>query len=627
MKNTGKVKLFALIVFILPLVTQLLVAEEERPLVVGVLSDFQPHYMQQASGEPGGFAVALFDEIAREAGIKYRYRMLKDWDAMLTSLRIGEIDIIPNLGITPSREKDFSFTRPVEKFSLGLFIRRSSQGLDGLASMSGKTVAAVAHNAGVKLLARYPDIKTRVFSYAEEALFSLFTGEVDGFVYPVPIVEKMFQHYQVSDEIIQTGPPVLEIKRALAVRHGQKELLSRLDKAVARVMSKPVFQAIRQRWLEDGNIAGKQFSADTGMDWIRNGIILVLILAALAALKYRNSALIPGILGTNTSQRTVALVAIPLITGLLVLLLFKTEDQTTSSVPRISVVHLSKVDASTYAGFLVEMKKLGYQQGVNVEYIYKGPANSIDRLDSLIQSHLVDKPDLVLVSSTPGTLAVKRLTQGMNITVVFAPVNDPVDAGIVNDAQQPGGYITGVRLPTGDDLRLQWLRNIAPQVSRVYVPYTDGDKSAAVTLSNIKPVARQLGLELIIKPITAEDTIDGQSSVVPGDVDAIFLPRDSTLEARVEEFITLSEQRDLPLCAPSAKQVYAGALFSYGFVHFEIGRQSAQIVDQVLRGAHAGDLPVLTAENQMLINMETAQKIGLSIPPEVLSQADRLIRE
>ena len=151
---------------------------DQKTLVVGVLSDFQPQYLRKSNGEPGGFAVESFDQIALRAGLDYRYRFLEDWDAMLTSLRIGEIDIIPNLGITPERLKLFAFTGTLEQFELGLFVLSSVTEKTDIEAMVGKTVAVVERNAGVKLIKRYPDIESRVYKHVEQALFALSSGQV-----------------------------------------------------------------------------------------------------------------------------------------------------------------------------------------------------------------------------------------------------------------------------------------------------------------------------------------------------------------------------------------------------------------------------------------------------------------
>jgi putative ABC transport system substrate-binding protein len=297
----------------------------------------------------------------------------------------------------------------------------------------------------------------------------------------------------------------------------------------------------------------------------------------------------------------------------------------------IAMVQLTAVDRNTVAGFQAAMAKLGYQDGKQVTYLAVPPAGSVDKLDGIIRSHLDKKPDLFLVSSTPATLAVKRLTEASSKPpVIFAPVNDPLTAGIVADLKHPGGYITGIRLPLGDDLRLQWLARIAPQAKRVFLPYSADDKSALSSVEQATAAAAKLGLELVKYPIpagTSVSTAIAAIDTVAADVGAIFLPRDSRIEAAIAEFVAAAEQRHLPIAAPSLIQVEAGALFSYGFVHQDIGRQAARLADQIFKGVAAGDLPVEMAENSLSINLVTARKLGLQISDDILVQAEHVIRE
>ena len=293
----------------------------------------------------------------------------------------------------------------------------------------------------------------------------------------------------------------------------------------------------------------------------------------------------------------------------------------------IALVQLTKVDDNTVAGFKAGLEEAGYHEGEDVVYLSKGPAGMIDKLDGIIREHLTNNPDLIVVSSTPGTMAVKRLTQGKNIPVVFAPVNDPLSAGIVDDLKQPRGYITGIRLPTGDDLRLKWLVKIAPKARRIFVPYTPGDKSAATTLKNIAEVAPGLGLELLTQEMVGKEGVEAALRALPSDVDAIFLPRDSSIESHIETFVDFANRHQLVLNAPSYSQVEKGALLSYGFVHTEIGRQAARQATQIFKGANPGNLPVEMAESILSINTASAQRIGLTIPDAILHQAEKLIRE
>lgn len=294
----------------------------------------------------------------------------------------------------------------------------------------------------------------------------------------------------------------------------------------------------------------------------------------------------------------------------------------------IAMVQLTDVDRNTVNGFREAMANLGYREGSDVSYLSVPPAGSADKLDDIVRAHLARKPDLIFVSSTPATQAVKRLTEASGEPpVVFAPVNDPLSAGIVADLKHPGGHITGIRLPTGDDLRLQWLTRIAPQVKRVYLPYTADDKSALTSVQQAGEAAAKLGLALVPQPIPTGGSVSAAIAAMPANVGAIFLPRDSRVEAAIAEFVTVAGKRRLIVSAPSRIQVEAGALFSYGFVHHDIGRQAARLADQILKGTAAGDLPVEMAENSLSINLATARKLGLPIPDDVLLQADHVIRK
>jgi putative ABC transport system substrate-binding protein len=274
------------------------------------------------------------------------------------------------------------------------------------------------------------------------------------------------------------------------------------------------------------------------------------------------------------------------------------------------------------------MAQLGYQEGQQVIYLTEPPAGSIDKLDDMITRHLKKNPDLILASSTPAALAVKRLTESRGKPpVIFAPVNDPLSAGIVTDLKHPGGYITGIRLPLGDDLRLQWLTRIAPHAKRIFLPYSADDKSALKSVEQATAAAATLGLTLVKFPIPAESSVSRVLAALPTDIEAIFLPRDSRVESAIAEFVAAAERRRLPIAAPSLIQVEAGALFSYGFVHKDIGRQAARLADQIFKGVAVGDLPVEMAENSLSINLITAHKLGLKISDDILVQAEHIIRE
>jgi len=329
-------------------------------------------------------------------------------------------------------------------------------------------------------------------------------------------------------------------------------------------------------------------------------------------------------------------VALPLLRWLWLLLLLCAlalalwalrEPKSAPPVRRIALISLTPVDAATQEGFRLGLRELGYGEGEQVVFDRAEPAGSIKRLEPVIREKLARAPDLLVVSSTPATQAAMRLTAESKLPVIFAPVNDPIAAGIVASLAKPGGNLTGVRLAPGDAMRLWWLHELAPQVRRVLVPYTPGDRSAQGTLEQIRPLAGRLGLDLVERPLSDAGEVDRLVQALPPRIDAIFLPRDSSVEAQIARWVAVANARRLPLSAPAIAQVSAGALFSYGFQHREIGRQAARLADQVLRGIPPGDLPVEAAENILAINLATARSIGLTVSDAVLACAGFIVRE
>lgn len=293
----------------------------------------------------------------------------------------------------------------------------------------------------------------------------------------------------------------------------------------------------------------------------------------------------------------------------------------------VGIIQFSSVDDQTAAGFKAGLSEAGFREGVSVTYEHGGPAGSKERLSTLVNQAVERNVDLIMVSSTPAARAVVDATRSHPVPVIFAPVNDPLGAGIVPDLAHPGGHVTGVRLPLGDDLRLQWLKRIVPKARTVLTPYVPTDKSSLNTVAAISASAPALGLDIKLAPVSSCVDVQAALQQNAGVAHAVFLPRDSLVEACIDGIVATARQLRIPVAAPSVTQVRRGALFSYGFVHEQIGRQAARLAVQVLRGVSPGDLPVETAENHLAVNPKAAAAIGLALADDVLVQADIVERD
>jgi len=324
-------------------------------------------------------------------------------------------------------------------------------------------------------------------------------------------------------------------------------------------------------------------------------------------------------------QKNTILSLVLFIALVLLLILYNFDDtQKSNSTQKIGVISLSKVDNATFNGFKQKMEMFGWIEGVNIKYIRPAPALTINNLENVVHTVLKKDVDLILVSSTPGTLAVKKLTKGKNIPVVFAPVNDPVGSGIIKDTRKHDGLITGIRLPIGDQKRFEWLSKIAPSVRTVLVPFTDNDKSSLKSRENIRALAQVLDIKLIEK--TLNGSIQLFLNEINEDVDAIFLPRDSKVESNIDDFVKYANQKKLPLCAPSYQQVKSGALFAFGFIHKNIGSEAARLANNILRGVSPADLPVQTSKSHLVLNLKTAKQIGIEVPKDAIRSAYMIIK-
>jgi putative ABC transport system substrate-binding protein len=277
------------------------------------------------------------------------------------------------------------------------------------------------------------------------------------------------------------------------------------------------------------------------------------------------------------------------------------------------------------AGFKEGMTDLGYIEGENIRYLYDGPTTDMSQLPTAAQTLTAAKVDLILSITTPATLAVKQATASQGTPVVFAIVTDPVGAGIVESMQHPGGNFTGVAFGLQEARRLEWLVQIAPGIKQIYVPYNPNDQSPVLALQTVRNAAAKLGVELIAREVNSE-TLDDAVLNIPAEADAIFLLPDSLISTRLPDIVEAANTRNLPTSATNISVVKNNSvLTAFGFDQPSAGKQAARLADQIFKGTRPADLPAEMAEFYLAINLKVAKTIGLTIPDEILRQANIII--
>lgn len=272
--------------------------------------------------------------------------------------------------------------------------------------------------------------------------------------------------------------------------------------------------------------------------------------------------------------------------------------------------------------------ELGYRENEHFVLGVRFTQGSAEELPRAARQ-LVERGADILVTGGGGANEARALQQATDrIPIVFMSGSDPVGTGLVQSFARPGGNVTGVA-----DLdvelapkRLEIFRELVPGLKRVLFAYDTGDPHAVSQLDRYREAARRLGLMLIERSVrTQAEARLVFGSVQKSEVDGILSPR--FLSLNIPGFIIEAGLRQsIPTMLHTSYFVEQGGLASYAANLYELGRHAARLVDRIIKGARPADIPVEQATRfELVINMKTAQALGLAIPRSVLLRADRVI--
>ena len=284
---------------------------------------------------------------------------------------------------------------------------------------------------------------------------------------------------------------------------------------------------------------------------------------------------------------------------------------------------------STEGALRSGLRDLGYREGQNIVIESRSAERKFDRLPGLMADLIRLNVDVIVVTSIQGALAAKKATQ--SIPIVFAVAQDPVMSGLVAGLAQPSGNLTGVtdfaRELAGK--RLELLKETAPRISRVAVlSWKPAGPDYTAEKSEIALAARAMRVDLQPVVVREAKDLDYAFSVMSnGGVNAFMAMTDTRFANNRKRIIELVVRNRLPAVYQDWVFVQDGGLMSYGTNRVQWRRRIASYVDRILKGAKPADLPVeQPTKFELVINLKAAKQIGLTIPPNVLARADKVIR-
>ena len=309
------------------------------------------------------------------------------------------------------------------------------------------------------------------------------------------------------------------------------------------------------------------------------------------------------------------------------------EAQQASNLPRVGWLSPSSASLeptpSRLKSFRQGLTDLGYIEGKNIAIEYRYAEGKLDRLPELAAELVRLKVNVIVTSGNESTGAAKNATQTIPIVMGFS--SDPIGYGFIESLARPAGNITGLSSGVGEGLvgkRLELLKEAVPSVSSVFALWHQTSPGLGTLRKEMEDAARALGVKLQFKEVKDSNDLERAfSSIGKGHTKGVILVTGAFMRINVKRIVELAVKTQLPAIYSDRQSAEAGGLLSYGLVRTDEFRRAAWYVDKILKGTKPSDLPVeQPMKFEFIINLKTATQFGLTIPPNVLVRADRVIR-
>ena len=320
-----------------------------------------------------------------------------------------------------------------------------------------------------------------------------------------------------------------------------------------------------------------------------------------------------------------------LISGALLIVLSSTVGaQQQTKVPRVGyfTVRSKSIAPARDEAFRQGLRELGYFEGKTIVIESRFADGKVDRLPALAAELVRLNLDVIVSAGPTNTRVLKKATN--TIPIVMAQDSDPIGNGFITSLARPGGNITGLstHYPEIAGKQLELVKEAIPRVSRIAILGTHTEPGTPQALQEMEPAAAKFKVQLQFVEVTRSDDVANAFRTLPKKrAEAILLLATPVLNFQRREVVELAAKNRLPAIYYSAEWVDDGGLMSYGVSFTDLYRRAATYVDRILKGAKPAELPVeQPTKFELVINLKTAKQIGLTIPPNVLARADRVIK-
>ena len=269
------------------------------------------------------------------------------------------------------------------------------------------------------------------------------------------------------------------------------------------------------------------------------------------------------------------------------------------------------------------LEEAGYVDGENMLIDYQNGQNDMTIMKTAAQTFVANECDVIIAIATPAAQAV--LSETTEIPIVFAAVTDPVDAGLVDSLEQPGGNVTG----TSDEVSAEMIMNLAEEITpgfkTIGALYSSGEDNSASVITGLKAYADAKGLKVVESAVTNSSEVQQAAQYLADKVDVVYSPIDNTVASAMAVATEVFNSQKIPFYVSADSMVADGGLATYGIDYTVLGKETGAMVAQVLGGEDPAGIPVKKmSDMSVYINKSTADAIGVEFPQAVLDRAQVL---
>lgn len=283
------------------------------------------------------------------------------------------------------------------------------------------------------------------------------------------------------------------------------------------------------------------------------------------------------------------------------------------------IVEHPALDA-TRQGLMDGLKTKGYEQGKNLDFVYQTAQGNPAIAVQIAKQFVGENPDVLVGIATPTAQALAASTR--TIPIVFTAVTDPLGAKLVKSLEHPGGNITGLSDLSPVAQHVDLMQELIPELKAIGVVYNPGEANGVTLVELLKKAAKAKNIAVVEASALKSADVQSAARIIASKVQVIYAPTDNTVASAIDALVGVANQAGIPVVGGSTSFVENGAVASLGFDYYQVGVQTADYVDAILKGKKPGEIDVKFAKgSDLFLNVKAAEKLGIMLSDDMLKRA------